>query len=343
VAFSPADEEHRRDPQLETVSASPSGVREPRQSRDGAGRGPRVTVVIPVWDAYVEWLPDAVQSARHQGAGIRILVVDNASVVDVPRLDGTHVVSATRRLSLGGARNLGLARVGTEYVAFLDADDLLLHGTLPFLVGRMDADPVLAACATAAVDAETGQRYRCPRRFVPRLARHPRLFALANSVWKLYLAQGCAIFRTAWVRDSGGYADSSSGEGWVVAVSMAFRGRVLCEERSGVLYRRLGPSLSSGLGDIGDLLGRARRVRRRIGEDPGVPAWLRALLPAVALGQIVAISVVRPVYRAAGPLRRGGRAAARWRFASRRIAWPLDRRSASVSPAARVQGRSARR
>src|SRR3546814_9520545 len=61
---------------------------------------------------------------------------------------------------------LGLEQVGTEYVVFLDADDLLLEGTLAFLVSRIAADPSLAVSATSILDGETGERHRERKRVV---------------------------------------------------------------------------------------------------------------------------------------------------------------------------------
>ncbi len=75
-----------------------------------------------------------------------IVVVDNASSTPVPELEGCEVVRAPRRLSVGAARNLGLEQVATEYVVFLDADDMLLEGD-PGLPSRANCSrPGLAVC-----------------------------------------------------------------------------------------------------------------------------------------------------------------------------------------------------
>src|SRR2546423_15481482 len=185
-----------------------------------------LTVVIPVWDDYVRFLPDAVGSVTRDAPGTPVLVVDNASSIPVPDLPGTTVVRADRRLTAGAVRNLGLEHVDTKYVVVLDADDMLLPGTLDFLVSRFEADPSLTVCSTSILDAKTGERHRTPRRFVPTFSRWRRLFALTDCLWSLFPIQGCAILRTAQVRDAGGYADANMGEDWVLAVSLAFRGRV---------------------------------------------------------------------------------------------------------------------
>ena len=257
-----------------------------------------MTVIVPVWDDYVAFLPEAVESVRRNAPEAPIIIVDNASATAVPQLPGCTMVRAAGRLSAGGARNLGLEQVGTEYVVFLDADDMLLEGTLAFLVSRIAADPSLAVSATAILDGGTGERHRSPRRFVGRLVRRPRLFAFADAVWPLLPIQGCAIMRTSQVRESGGYADANLGEDWVLAAALAFHGRVELSDRLGRLYRRTPDSLLSKVRGRRDLAESASRVRQRLRTDPGVPRWAQALLPVIALLQLTAIYVARPVYLA---------------------------------------------
>src|SRR5262245_1208526 len=197
-----------------------------------------VTVVIPVWDDYVQFLGEAVESVRRNSPDAPIVVVDNASSTSVPELEGCEIALSSRRLSEGAARNLGLERVTSEYVVFLDADDMLLDGTLELLEERLAADPALAVSASSILDGATGERHRTPRRFVPALARWPRRFAVLNSIWSLLPIQGCAVLRTEQVRAAGGYADSDLGEDWDLAAALVWRGRVEVMERLGLRYHR---------------------------------------------------------------------------------------------------------
>src|SRR5512132_1165967 len=137
------------------------------------GPGAAVTVVVSVWDDYVEFLGDAVESVRRNAPQAPIVVVDNASSAAGPELAGCEVFRPPRRLSTGAARNLGLERVATDYVVFLDADDMLLDGTLEFLHGRIAADAGLSVCTCSILDGASGERFRSPRRFVPRLVHWP--------------------------------------------------------------------------------------------------------------------------------------------------------------------------
>ncbi|MGH2950838.1 MAG: glycosyltransferase family 2 protein [Solirubrobacterales bacterium] len=257
-----------------------------------------LTVVIPVWGArYVESLGRAVASVRAQDETVPVLVVDNASDVPVPEIDGTTVVRSSRRLSVGGARNLGLEPVKSECVVLLDADDELAAGALTALRDGIGADLRIAVYAMSLLEAETGARHRMPRRFAPALTRRPRLFALATALWSLYPIQGNAIMRTHWVRDSGGYPDCDWGDDWVLAVSQAFRGRVVIDPQPGRIYHAHPQSLRRRAG-VSDLLAAAKQVRARLRSDPAVPRWTRAALPLIAAVHTSLILVLRPLYRA---------------------------------------------
>ncbi len=105
-----------------------------------------VTVVIACFE-YGRFLPEAVASARGQGA--RVVVVDDGSTgaethaaLDAVAGPGVEVL----RLEHAGvceARNAGLARVATPYALVLDADDRLAPGALAALRAPLDADPRL--------------------------------------------------------------------------------------------------------------------------------------------------------------------------------------------------------
>jgi glycosyltransferase involved in cell wall biosynthesis len=260
------------------------------------------TVVIPVWDEYVRFLPAAVESARRDGSDVRVVVVDNASTSELPTLPSASVVRSSHRLSVGAARSLGLEHVETDAVLFLDADDELLPGALAFMRERLATDPSLSVSSTAVLDAATGERHRFPRRFVRPLTRRARLFALADCVWSLFPIQGCALLRTAQVRDCGGYPDAEWGDDWVLALSLAFRGRVELDERLGRLYRSTPASISARSRTTSDFLAEIRHVRERIRSDRGIPRWTRALLPMIAALQFVVVFIARPAYLAARSL-----------------------------------------
>jgi glycosyltransferase involved in cell wall biosynthesis len=255
-----------------------------------------ITVVIPAWDRYVGYLPEAIDSVARDSPDAAIVVVDNASEVPVTAPPEVSVVRASRRLTVGAARNLGLHHVATRYVAVLDADDKLLPNTLEFLRSRLDADSTVSVATTAILDSESGERHRFPRKSLSRLSRWPRAFAFLEAVWSLFPIQSCALLRTDQVREAGGYPDADWGDDWVLAVSLTFRGRVELHDRPGRYYRDTPDSLWRGGRRPGENVASAKRVRRRLRTDPAIPTWGRALLPLISLLQFTNLFLVRPVY-----------------------------------------------
>jgi hypothetical protein len=182
-------------------------------------------------------------------------------------------------------------------VVFLDADDLLLPGALSALVDGLDRDRACSAYVLSIIDGATGVRHRTPRRLARLLSGSPSVFALANTAWSLLPTQGAAIMRTADVRACSGYADSSRGEDWVLATSLAFRGRVSFDRRPGLCYRRRADSPGAVALSGRVLLASARRVRARVREDPAIPAWAKSAVPVMAVAQWTAARVAYPAYR----------------------------------------------
>ncbi|OAI38749.1 hypothetical protein AYO39_00800 [Actinobacteria bacterium SCGC AG-212-D09] len=259
-----------------------------------------VSVVIPAWDEYAgEGLVQAVESVRRQRVPVQLIVVDNASAVPLPRLDDAELVRLEQRRSTGAARNASLPLLQTPYVVFLDADDRLLDGSLAALVAGLESDRRRATHTLAIVDAATGALHRTPRRLARALATAPPLFALANVIWSLLPTQGCTIMRVADVVSSGGYADASSGEDWVLGVSLSFRGRQSFEQRAGLRYSQGATSPGVRALPRVALLRNAARVRERIASDPCAPRHLRAQLGAIGALQWAAACLAHPLYRSA--------------------------------------------
>jgi glycosyltransferase involved in cell wall biosynthesis len=256
---------------------------------------PDISVVVPVWGDYAgDGLREALESLTRQDLVARIIVVDNASEPPIGELPGAEVLRSETRLTVGAARNLGLAQVTSPYVLFWDADDLMLPGTLRFLHERIAQTPEAVLVAASILEGDPPAPHRWPRRWTYRLTRFRNAWALGDCVWSLFPTTGCALMRTDAARASG-YGDANSGEDWVLGVSLAFRGRVLLEPRPGRLYRRHPASLWETQRSSRQLVRHARAVRRRIRQDPAVPRWARLAVPLVTVLQLTAALVLHPV------------------------------------------------
>lgn len=252
-------------------------------------------MVIPVWDEYVRYLDETLESLRAQEPTPQLLVVDNCSARKLPPMPGVRVEQTERRLSLGAARDFGLARVTTPLVVVWDADDLMPPRTLAALAEHMSADASLSIVA-ARIEEGNGKPHHWPRSFTNVLARRPRLLATINSITSQVPTIG-AIMRTDTVRLAGGFPDLETGDDWVLGVALAFRGRVAVLQRVGRIYRLHGDSVWANRQTPTHLLAHARAVRAKLASDEAVPASIKGLLPLIGLGQWSVIRLVRPLAR----------------------------------------------
>jgi glycosyltransferase involved in cell wall biosynthesis len=262
--------------------------------------------VIVVWDEYVpRFLSQAVESVLDQDEPARIVVVDNASTVPVDARPGVDLIHTPERLTVGGARNFGLAVVDTEAVMLWDADDVMLPGTLRRLRERLEAGPAVVAVSAGILEAP-GIQHHWPRPVGRLLARRRRALALAQAVSSQFPTTGAVLMRTAAVKDARGFADAQGGDDWVLGVSLAFRGRVVFDPRPGRLYRQHPGSVTSAWRFFPHQLTHMRQVRERVRTDPATPRWLRFAAPALAPLQLAATLLVGPVARL-GAVARGKR------------------------------------
>jgi mycofactocin system glycosyltransferase len=108
---------------------------------------PDVTVLIPVRDR----IPELRRCLAALGRHYPVLVVDDgsrdpAAVARVVAGHGADLVRHVRNQGPAAARNTGLARIRTEFVALLDSDCVAPHGWIEALAAQL-ADPLVAAAA----------------------------------------------------------------------------------------------------------------------------------------------------------------------------------------------------
>ena len=249
---------------------------------------PALTVVIPVWDEYVHTVRGAVDSVLGQRADVAIIVVDNASSQPLPELPpGVERIRLQRRLSAGAARNAGLVRVRSEFVLFLDADDIVLDGTIPLLLARMTARPALSACACGVLawNAATGGTWPLdfPSRRTRLVSRWPGGYRLYAAMVNRMPTTGCVVMRTVTATSAGGFTDSDFAEDWALNVGLAFRGPIEFLPTRGRLLRVHGRSLRARPRSRADVARAFELMRQRVTGDPAAPLSVRVASPLLAL------------------------------------------------------------
>lgn len=179
-----------------------AGVLHPAPTTLGIVADDRLTVVIPIHDR-ADLLDRALTAL---GRRFRVLVVDDASsdphqLDEVAARHRAEILHLAVNVGPGGARNAGLARVETEFVAFVDSDVVAAPESLSMLL-RHFADPQVAAVAprVRALPGSAGgfiERFEAQRPPLD-MGEFPALVRPASRV--AYVPSACLVARTAITR-----------------------------------------------------------------------------------------------------------------------------------------------
>lgn len=170
-------------------------------SPDDRAFPPRVSVVLPAWNA-APLIGLAIASVAGQTlSDVEVIVVDDASTDDTAERAiaalsasglGHAVIRLERNSGPAAARNAGVARARGYYVAFLDADDEWLPGKLEAQVRLMDDHPEVTLCGCQGVWVrEDGEEAGPVFENLPRLQRD----GWKQELWAAGLATPCAMAR----------------------------------------------------------------------------------------------------------------------------------------------------
>ncbi len=188
----------------------------------------RVTVVMPVYNA-MPYLPLTVSSLFEQSLrDFALVAVDDCSTDDSleylrsiadPRLT---IIRLAQRGGQGAARNAALELCKTEYVAFVDADDICLPRRLEQQVSYLDRHPAIGMLGT-------GIRYIGPS---GRLGPSPPLSLNHLEIRRDLLqgrhaiVNGSLMFRAGVFERTGVFRISGPGEDWDLFLRMTERTEV---------------------------------------------------------------------------------------------------------------------
>jgi hypothetical protein len=207
-----------------------------------AATEPRVTVVIPTYNA-AHWLPKAVDSVlAQQFRSFELLVLDNASTDDTPavmrRYGDPRVDYRRNRTNLGFAGNVhrGCREARGEFVIVIGADDRLLPDFLTAAVAFLDAEPKVSMVHGPAVwiDAQ-GRRFGGTGHQWSRIT--PGHLAMLGAFGDGFCFS-TMLMRTAAIRATGTFDESwrETIDLWLflrlsLAGQVGYLDRILCEYR----------------------------------------------------------------------------------------------------------------
>jgi glycosyltransferase involved in cell wall biosynthesis len=222
------------------------------------------------------------------GPSLSIIVVDNASRVPVPVTSGAEIVRLGDRVTIGAARNAGLLLVRTPLVAFIDADDMPIPGTLRDLCARVSGETVAAAAGVLAGHPRTATQIPLP---LPplnalRLQRRRMLFAVYALARHAFPIVGPCVLATNAVRAAGGFSDADFCEDWALAAALAFRGRIALCSQPGLLCQFHEGSEITRVGTPINIARAVGTLHARWYRDPAIPGIVKALLPLLAMRRL---------------------------------------------------------
>jgi glycosyltransferase involved in cell wall biosynthesis len=211
---------------------------------------PAVTVVVPTRNR-ADLVPATLRSILdQQQVGVRVVVVDEASSDATPAVlasiaagdDRVEVVRHDVAAGVAGARNDGLARARTPWVAFCDDDDLWAPRKLSAQLQAIAALPGARWSATGAVFVDGVLRVIGHQR-PPGSGDVAEAMRMTNAI----PGGGSALLaRTDLVRDVGGFDPWFTGcEDYGIACALALRSPIATVDEPLVAYRVWDASMST--------------------------------------------------------------------------------------------------
>jgi glycosyltransferase involved in cell wall biosynthesis len=204
----------------------------------------RVSVIIPTFNR-PDLLPRSVESAFRAGSDVEVIIVDDASCDETASVcqslrDVTYVRLDSNR-GVAGARNAGLRASKSEFVSFLDDDDLRLPNSIDAQVELLDAQPNAGMIY--------GQALYGNEQCEPQGGSYPDEFPQGDIFWQLmqwnFVPCPTVIFRRACLDRVGLLDESAAGvDDWDLWVRIAELYPVLSTEQEVAIWRQ--PTPTSG-------------------------------------------------------------------------------------------------
>ena len=166
---------------------------------------PRVSVVITTYNRS-RLLPSAIESAKKAATDAEVIVVDDCSTDDTPNLcaqiPGIRYIRLNTNSGLAHARNAGIAESSSEFIAFLDDDDLRLPNSIDKQLRAIAVDENIALCYGQALIGDA-------RRQLPTGEIYPLQCPQGDIFWDLlednFIPMPSVLARKSSLLDAGGF------------------------------------------------------------------------------------------------------------------------------------------
>lgn len=203
-----------------------------------------VSIIIPTRNRHF-LLARAVESARQAGSEIEIIVVDDASEDRTPeiceKMNDVRYLRLSRRRGLGGARNAGIVASASEYISFLDDDDVRLPGSIDTQIKLLSARPDAGMIYGKALYGDENCRPKGD--FYPRFCPQGDIF---RQLMELnFIPCPAVVFRRSCLKTVGLLDEDAAGiEDWDLWLRIAQVYPVLALEEPVAVWRQ--PTAESG-------------------------------------------------------------------------------------------------
>lgn len=222
-----------------------------------------VSVVITTYNR-AEFLKRAIQSALQAGSDLEVVVVDDCSTDETPavcaKLANIRYIRLTTNQGLAHARNAGVAESLSEFIAFLDDDDLRLPGSLDKQLCKMVADERIALCYGRALIGDA-------RRQLPTGEIYPSECPQGDIFWELleqnFIPMPSVLVRKSALFELGGFnTDLTLIEDWEMWLRISERFMVAAVEEPVAIHRKADADSNQMCSDSRAICKQAMRVQQ---------------------------------------------------------------------------------
>lgn len=223
----------------------------------------RATVVITTHNR-ARFLQRAIESVFDSGSDLEVVVVDDCSSDETPdicsKLANIRYLRLSANQGLAHARNIGIAESSSEFISFLDDDDLRLPGSIDKQLDLMVKDECIALCYGQALIGDA-------HRQLPTGEIYPSEYPQGDIFWELlannFIPMPSVIARKSKLLEVGGF-DSSLGliEDWDLWLRISERFLVAAVGEPVAIYRKANADSKQMCSDSGALCKEALRVQQ---------------------------------------------------------------------------------
>jgi glycosyltransferase involved in cell wall biosynthesis len=224
----------------------------------------RVSVVIPTYNR-CQLLPRAIKSAQLAGTDVEIIVVDDASTDDTPKvcrlLEDIRYLRMEKNVGQAAARNAGIQLSRSEYIAFLDDDDVRLQASLDSQIEALAAAPEAAFVYGRVLRGDT--HGKSTGKFY--YDKTPSGDIFINLILWAFIPIISVVFRKKHLMEAGLFEPSLKGnsEDWDLLLRITEKHLVVGIEEPVAIYRMATPTSNQATSDKANMKRAGKNVQER--------------------------------------------------------------------------------